>query len=414
MPQLNVTDVVYAGNGAVYTFSNGDSVNAVYEVRNGKLFYDGLTPQQESAVRRFNNAADSSTTLGIKGRSAGGGGVSDPFGQDTDGLVPGPTAADITGNYLLQADGDWVAPPASGGLNQHGSGTFTETGNGANIGGTTGTNGVIAATSAGSFAHGNADGASSVVRATDEGSAAFGMARAGGVLDSTGRGSMAFGYPYGSGAVITATDSGSLAFGQAGFGAYASTINSTGVGSIASGYCYGSSAAANITAAANGSLALGHINGAGYIYASETSSVAIGYISGTGRVRSGGKGSMAIGYSKGTGTTDGISITGGGGSIAMGYATGAGAHVSAQLKGGFAGGYAAAGEDIFSSANGAFQWAPGTNSVANSLQVGTTGSGIHLHADGAPGTPQNGDMWVANNNVYIRTGGATQNISSLT
>lgn len=68
MAQLNVTDVVYAGNGAVYTFSNGDSVNAAYEVVNGKLYYTGLTAQQEAAVRRFNNAADSSTNIGAKGQ----------------------------------------------------------------------------------------------------------------------------------------------------------------------------------------------------------------------------------------------------------------------------------------------------------------------------------------------------------
>ena len=37
------------------------------------------------------------------------------FSQDTAGNVPGPTAADISNNFVLQADGDWVANAGGGG-----------------------------------------------------------------------------------------------------------------------------------------------------------------------------------------------------------------------------------------------------------------------------------------------------------
>ena len=50
---LVVTDVVYEGNGARFTFSDGVVADTVYVVRDGVLFYDGLTPAQESAVVAF-------------------------------------------------------------------------------------------------------------------------------------------------------------------------------------------------------------------------------------------------------------------------------------------------------------------------------------------------------------------------
>jgi len=37
------------------------------------------------------------------------------FDEDDDGFAPGPTAAEIAGNYVLQANGDWVAQATGGG-----------------------------------------------------------------------------------------------------------------------------------------------------------------------------------------------------------------------------------------------------------------------------------------------------------
>ena len=38
-----------------------------------------------------------------------------PFGEGVDGFVPGPTAAEVTANKVLQADGTWVAAGGGGG-----------------------------------------------------------------------------------------------------------------------------------------------------------------------------------------------------------------------------------------------------------------------------------------------------------
>lgn len=81
-------------------------------------------------------------------------------------------------------------------------------------------------------------------------------------------------------------------------------------------------------------------------------------------------------------------------------------------RGSFAGGHALS-ADIAVEANGAFQWAQGVNAVANSLQVGAVGTSIHLHADGLPAAPAGGDVWNVTGDVFVRTGGATLNLSSL-
>ena len=54
----------------------------------------------------------------------------DNFSQNTDGFAPGPSTADISSDYVLQADGDWVANAGGGG---------GETNTGSDLGGTAGT-----------------------------------------------------------------------------------------------------------------------------------------------------------------------------------------------------------------------------------------------------------------------------------
>jgi hypothetical protein len=68
---------------------------------------------------------------------------------------------------------------------------------------------------------------------------------------------------------------------------------------------------------------------------------------------------------------------------------------------------------ITASATNSLQLGPGTNSQALSLQVGDTTNGIRLTGGGAaPGTPHNGDIWVASTNTLIQSGGTARNLST--
>jgi hypothetical protein len=68
---LTVTDVAYEGNGARFTFSDESVADTTYVVRNGTLFYDGLTAAQEAAVANFYLSSDNSVV----------------FGQPTSGII---------------------------------------------------------------------------------------------------------------------------------------------------------------------------------------------------------------------------------------------------------------------------------------------------------------------------------------
>ena len=95
-----------------------------------------------------------------------------------------------------------------------------------------------------------------------------------------------------------------------------------------------------------------------------------------------------------------------------GYArsTGTSASISASANGALAFGNAVD-TSILASAAGAIQFGPGTNNRANSLRVGV---GLwFMGATGTPSTPSNGMMWVANGNIYGRTGGVTKNLSNI-
>lgn len=101
-----------------------------------------------------------------------------------------------------------------------------------------------------------------------------------------------------------------------------------------------------------------------------------------------------------------------GGSV-LGSAIGAAAILRATRSGGSASGAATAGQTIESVAVNAHQFCEGSNDVANSLQVGAVGTGIHLHADGLPAAPAGGDIWNVTGDVFVRTGGTSLNLSSL-
>lgn len=127
-------------------------------------------------------------------------------------------------------------------------------------------------------------------------------------------------------------------------------------------------------------------------------------------------------FAQGTAFTGGSVVSSGQGSFAQGAASGASA-ITASGNGSFAQGQATAGNAITASSPGsmavgasaagaitatatnAVQFGVGGNAQADSVSVGT---GPRLKGTtGAPGTPRNGDLWVANNYVYIRSNGVS-------
>ena len=74
-------------------------------------------------------------------------------------------------------------------------------------------------------------------------------------------------------------------------------------------------------------------------------------------------------------------------------------------NGSFAQGYASD-VDIYAQAINTAQFGPGTNNEPNTLQTGT-----QVRIKGTTGAPadnlHNGDIWVANNYVYIRSNGVS-------
>jgi hypothetical protein len=82
--------------------------------------------------------------------------------------------------------------------------------------------------------------------------------------------------------------------------------------------------------------------------------------------------------------------------------------ITASALGAFAFGDAQPGESIVASAAGAVQFAPGTNAVADSFQVGND---FHVYTNGAPASPALGAWWIAGGYVYIRSGGVSVKIT---
>ena len=255
---------------------------------------------------------------------------------------------------------------------------------------------------------------------------------------------------------------GATAFNALGFGPSKigfGTLNVSNYGFVLGGYGYG---AGTVGASAAGAVAQGYVNGAGSISASASGAFARGYAYDSGTIAASSQGGTAWGWAGGTGSSisaqsnpgahahgwvyngatiiasgygshangsasDGGDILAAGlgsfatgrvdnsgtisssgiGSFAGGQVVGSNYEISTSYSGAFVWGSATTG-DIIATAVGAVQFAPGTNNVANSLAVGAD---LRLHADGAPGTPRNGDQWVASGYVYIRSNGASVKIT---
>lgn len=419
MAKLNVVDVAFEGNGARYAFSDGSNANAIYKVRSGKLVYEGLTDRQVNAVRRFNNDADSSVRNDARMGGVGDTGSTSPFSQDTDGLVPGPTSADIASNRHLQADGTWVTPP-SGGLSQYGGGTFTDSGDGANAGGRA-VAGTIEVTGDGALAHGYVDGANATLTSSHIGSFAVGGVKSTGsytgTVEATERGAFAFGYVWGNTAnsLISAADYGAMAGG--GIGYSGGTISALAPGAMANGYALNGSTI-TCTTGGFGGMARGRCMGGSTISVGQDGAFAMGYARSSSTINAADEGSMAFGYSTGSGSQiRNISNSHGGfarghaeaggiiqcstaqGGAAFGKANGASAYISCLGDGGFAGGDAGAGETISAAANGSFQWGVGTNNTSDSFQVGanvfraTVAGAVHMGTLPTSNPSVAGQLW---------------------
>lgn len=276
---------------------------------------------------------------------------------------------------------------------------------GKSIGGT----GLLEATGNGSFVHGEADadfnGPSTIrassngcfaggwcsegeIVATYVGALAHGVAQGGGTLDSNGNGSTAFGRANGDNARIEAASSGGFA---------------TGWASAATG----TNRTAEIRATQAAAFAMGNVtvtadNGTSEIRASGIGAFAMGRVAeSTGAdagVISSGNASFAFGRA-----VDAEITASNDASVAMGYAATNG--ITSSGEGSFAQGKSDTGS-IAATADNSVQFGPGTNALADTVQIG--GAGIRFKGTtGAPAAPQNGDMWVDGTDVVIRSGGVS-------
>jgi hypothetical protein len=303
---------------------------------------------------------------------------------------------------------------------------FTVSGAGAFGSGKVDDTGVITASGVGSFAQGYADG-DGAITSSGPGSKATGRAE-GGTVRALTKGSFANGFATGAYAGVDglidaggtpggapSSRGGNTAFGHAnggiiqadGLGAFAAgQVDSAGsiLSSWAGSWAGGAAQYFGEISAIGSSLAFGYTyTPAGKITSSFPGSVAFGWSYGD-LVSSGG-GSFAQGYVGAGGEVEATAK----GTVAVGFASGAGASVSASGQGSLAQGKAGAGEVIAATAANAVQFGVGTNAQADSVSIGT---GPRLKGPtGAPGTPRNGDIWVANNYVYVRSNDASVKIT---
>lgn len=243
------------------------------------------------------------------------------------------------------------------------------------IGGATNT----ASGATGAFAQGNNAKALGSYGSFAQGNAAT----ASGNYGSFAQGGFTLGYStvaigsYGSfsqGHITTASGNiGSFAQGKGNYSTGDPTIASGSYGSFAQGYLATASGA-------NGSFAQGN-----NIIASGTNG---SFAQGNNATANGNNGSFAQGNA--------VTASGSNGCFAMGSAS------TSSAAGAFAFGAGAK-----STAIGAIQFGTGTNSETNTLSMTT---GIRIGGTAAPSSPRNGDIWVASNQVKVRTDGLTKGI----
>jgi hypothetical protein len=304
--------------------------------------------------------------------------------------------------------------------------------------------GALSACGIGSFALGCADGG----RIMTKGYGAFAMGYTSAIYGSTTADFEAY---------INAEGTGSACFGVANssFGdystdSYPAKIHTKGPGSLAIGYAsvnatemdenlstgYGKDAHIYTHADAAGGFAMGcAIGGAahGKITVKKSGGFAMGY-SLNSQIEAGGAGSFAGGYSSATtyGSTNKNFkiVTGptGLGAIAFGHAlnsfiqaskSGAVAlgfademNITADGKGAFAAGWAS-NNQVKASGDNTVQFGEGSNEIDDSVACGSTFRFRNIGGNAHPGNSvlRNGDMWVKDNYVYVRSNSANVKIS---
>ncbi len=248
-----------------------------------------------------------------------------------------------------------------------------------------------------------------------------------------GGGSLAFGsaFSYGAGdALINVTGPGSFTccYAYTGYGAGGKnhTLLNSGIGSFLGGYSYGF-AQIDVTSSGQGSFVQGFFSGTNTnafsvmrataagafaqgaiannsaltstLEAIAAGAFAQGHVAGEGTIRASGFGAFAQGRAAGGGMIEATFP----GSFAHGL--GLTNDIRASGNGAFAIGDATAGDIIASGANSC-QFGPGTNTLADTFQIGD--GGIRFKGTtGAPSALQNGDIWVASGYLYFRTNGVS-------
>lgn len=315
--------------------------------------------------------ADANGTVGSNGTRS--------FGANPTGIVAGnqvQTSTGVASHYLR--GGNYKAVACIGNVNAQSTGTAKLNNNagGACVFGSAFTNST-----------GNAE-----VRATGFGNftAAYPGTLGSGnhLFHNAGTGSFLSGYSVGTNSNFTAYVGAGGCFASllgVCYGATALTVNVTARGSFCSGFANATSGSHTWSVSGIGAFAQGAMLNSVF-----TSS---------------GKGAFAQGY----GNASNI-VASGNGSFAHGYAK-SGNAITASGAGAFAVGYSTSGVITASAAN-AVQFGVGSNSLADSVQIGN--SGLRFKGTvSAPGSPQNGDIWVASGHVYVRTNGVTKSMTNI-
>jgi hypothetical protein len=403
---LQVGDTTGAGTG-IHLLAGGDP---------GTGYQDGMFWSDGTDV--YVRTGGASVDLG----ASGGGGASDWVGlTDTPGTITagrfvvgnvGGTALDFWATDPLKLVKSLDVTPASstGELVAFADTSGTGTGrSNVRVGQLQAGNGTVTIGGDACFAGGSfSSGGNGTITASQPGSVALGTANqisGTGELVAGGTGSVALGQVVSANgtASIRADGFGSLAGGQAQqfTSAETTTIDANGIGSIAWGEA-ANAAGTTITtaAAAGGALAMGYCSG-GTIQATFDGAGVHGYAATSGTVQATDEGAHAFGYASGASAT--LEATGEG-AMAIGRASAAA--ITASGNGSLAVG-ASLVSAIVASATNSFQFAEGTNALADSLAVGShSGNGVRICANGDPGASvQNGDIWCDGTHVYARGNG---------
>lgn len=307
------------------------------------------------------------------------------FGQNPTGLMAGNQAEGSTGvasHYLRGGAFKGVACIGNAAAGSTGDATLRNNSGGSSLFGSAYTYGAgsarVEATAFGNFTTAYAYCTGNNHTFLNSGGGAFlaGYSRGGGVVNATASGAGAFCVTRpdsgANGGTATATAQGAGSFVQG-------SLQSTGLGA----------SNVSILATGAGGFAQGRVRQTG---------------AGLALISAAGDGAFAQGIAFNTATISASAD----GAFAQGNASAA--NITASGLGAFAHGSTTGAVAIVASAANSAQFGPGTNALADSLQVGAAGLRFKGTV-GAPAAPQNGDFWIAGVYVYVRSNGVNIQIA---